>query len=138
MAMAVTVSVIALLVLLAVFLWLRRNSQKSQERPVPDRPVAAAKSSAFHAVSIRLGPNACSAAHEMSGKRFLSGAAPRIPLPDCNVLECKCRFVHYKDRRTGDDRRSPFGQGLTGATGTHPVEQRQRDDRRSDDPDDLY
>ena len=130
--MTVTVSVIALLLLIAVLLWLRRNKQSSGERPTPDRPAVAGKSTTFHAVSIKLGPNACAAAQEMSGKRFLSGAAPRIPLPDCNVLECKCRFVHHKDRRTGDDRRSPFGHGFGGATGTHPVEQRQSEDRRSD------
>jgi hypothetical protein len=37
----------------------------------------------------------------MSGKRFLSGAAPKIPLPGCDVLDCKCRFIHHKDRREG-------------------------------------
>jgi hypothetical protein len=135
--MAVTVSVVALIILVAAFFLLRRNAQRSQERPTPDRPLAAGKSSAFHAVSIKLGPNACGPAQEMTGKRFLSGAAPRIPLPDCNVLECKCRFVHHNDRRAGDDRRSPFGQGLTGTTGTFQKEQRQRKGRRSDDSSDL-
>lgn len=133
--MAVIVSVIALLVLIAAFVFLRRNAQKSNERPAPDRPVAAGKTAAFHAVSIKLGLNTCLAAQEMAGKRFLSGAAPKIPLPECDVLECKCRFVHHKDRRDSEDRRSPFGQGLTGITGTHPKEQRQHEGRRSDDSD---
>jgi hypothetical protein len=136
--MTVTVSVLALLVLVAAFLWLRRKPDTSGERPSPARPEAPGKTSAFHAVSIKLGPNACLAAQEMTGKRFLSGAAPRIPLPECDVLECKCRFVHHKDRRVGDDRRSPFGQGFTGATGTHPKEQRQSEDRRSESSDDKF
>ncbi|MEQ9562352.1 MAG: hypothetical protein RLN69_07525 [Woeseiaceae bacterium] len=136
--MAVTVSILALFVLVAVLIWLRRKSELSGERPLPVRPSAAGKTSAFHAVSIRLGPNACLAAQEMAGKRFLSGAAPRIPLPECDNLECKCRFVHHKDRRAGDERRSPFGQGFTGATGTHPKEQRQSEDRRSENSDDDF
>jgi hypothetical protein len=135
--MTVTVSVLALLVLVAVFYWLRRRSESSGERPTPDRPAVDGKTSAFHAVSIRIGPHACLSAHEMAGKRFLSGAAPKIPLPECDVLECKCRFVHHKDRREGDERRSPFGQGFGAATGTHAIEQRQREDRRSDKSDDA-
>jgi hypothetical protein len=136
--MTVTVSVLALLVLVAVFLWLRRKSDTPGERPSPARPEAAGKTSVFHAVSIKLGPKACLPAQEMSGKRFLSGAAPRIPLPECDVLDCKCRFIHHKDRREGDERRSPFGQGFTAITGTHPKEQRQSEDRRSENSDETF
>jgi hypothetical protein len=137
--MAVTLSLMALLVLIGVFLFLRRNkSVGTAQRPPMQRPAASQTSSAFHAVSIKFGSNACPAARTMAGKRFLSGAAPRIPLPDCNVLECKCRFVHHKDRRAGDDRRSLFGQGMASSTGTHPKEQRQGEDRRGDDSDGFF
>ena len=102
-----------------------------------ERPAAPGATSAFHAVSIKLGPNACEAAQSMAGKRFLSGAAPRLPLPNCKNLECKCRFVHHKDRREAEDRRSPFGQNIASTTGTHPKEQRQGEDRRSDPGDKL-
>jgi hypothetical protein len=136
--MTTTLSILALIVLIALFLFVRRKAEKSSERPLPPRPASAGSTSAFHAVSIKLGANACEAAKAMAGKRFLSGAAPRIPLGDCNVLECKCRFVHHKDRRHNDDRRSPFGQGLSSATGTHPTEQRRAGDRRADTSDDLF
>jgi hypothetical protein len=67
----------------------------------------------------------------MQGRRFLSSAAPRIPLPDCDVMECKCRFAHHEDRRKGDDRRNPWGQGFgSGSTGTYKNEQRKGRDRR--------
>jgi hypothetical protein len=136
--MAITLSILAVIVAIAVFVMVRRNKGTALERPPPERPLSSKTATAFHAVSIKLGPKSCAAAHEMSGKRFLSGAAPRIPLPECDVLECKCRFVHHKDRRAGDDRRSPFGQGLGGATGTHLAEKRQREDRRSGKSDDTF
>ncbi|MDH5500639.1 MAG: hypothetical protein OEY72_06015, partial [Gammaproteobacteria bacterium] len=116
----------------------RRKSDDTAERPPMERPAATKATSAFHAVSIKYGPNACQAAQEMQGKRFLSGAAPRIPLPNCDVLECKCRFVHHTDRRASDDRRSPFGQGMASPTGTHPKEQRQGQDRRHEDADKFF
>jgi hypothetical protein len=74
----------------------------------------------------------------MSGKRFLSGAAPRIPLPECDVLECKCRFVHHEDRREGDDRRNPFDQGIATKLGNRSKDLRTDDERRNSNTDDTY
>ena len=68
---------------------------------------------------------------DMSGRRFLATAAPKLPLPECNVLDCNCRFAHHEDRRTHKDRRSPFGPGGSGgATGSFSSEQRDGVDRR--------
>ena len=90
--------------------------------------------SPFHAVSIKTAEKACSAAREISGRRFLSVAAPKLPLPGCDVRECQCRFVHYKDRRNGKDRRSPFAPGGFGSgTGSFPAERRERRERRKED-----
>ena len=75
----------------------------------------------------------------MEGRRFLSTAAPLLPLPECEVLDCKCRFVHHKDRRASKDRRSPFGpSGFGGATGKHQQEQRHSTDRRTSDDEDFF
>ncbi len=89
---------------------------------------------AYHAVSISLEQSACDAAKAMTGRRFLSDAAPLLPLPDCDVLECRCIFTHHEDRRAGQDRRSPFATGGFGstATGSHEKERRARNDRRED------
>lgn len=87
--------------------------------------------SAFHAVSLKYSSNACDAAKAMTGRRFLSGAAPRLPLPGCDALECRCGFAHHEDRRTGNDRRSPFNPATYGGgTGTFKIERRDRRDRR--------
>jgi len=72
---------------------------------------------AYHAVSISLEQSACDAAKSMTGRRFLSDAAPQLPLPDCDALECRCIFTHHQDRRGKRDRRSPFAAaGFSGIT----------------------
>lgn len=124
---------LALIVLVAV-LYLRRSSsgkQKPETKSLPD-----AGTGKYHAVSIKYDANACEAAKAMSGRRFLSSAAPRLPLPECDVLECNCRFAHHKDRRTGKDRRSPFAAaGYGGGTGSFEKERRGHAGRRKEDHD---
>lgn len=128
-----------LVILLAVWLFMRL---KRADNPDPPKPQlrASATNSDYHAVSIEFSGHACEAAEAMSGRRFLSTAAPRLPLPDCQALECQCRFVHYQDRRTRKDRRSPFGpSGFGGATGSFEQEQRAGKDRRTNgDEEDFF
>lgn len=129
--MDVIMSLVAVAALIVLFFFVRKKASQDNVRPDERRDPAATGSTRFHAVSIKVGPNACEAAREMQGRRFLSSAAPRIPLPDCDVMECKCRFAHHEDRRKGDDRRNPWGQGFgTGSTGAYPSEQRKGRDRR--------
>lgn len=133
--MQTTLLIIAAL-LLAGWLLLRRRRRTGQEDV--REPVARKEETAYHAVSIRFSENACDAAREMSGRRFLSSAAPRLPLPNCDAAECRCRFVHHDDRRSGKDRRSPFAAGgLGGGTGSFQQERRERSDRRRDADADL-
>lgn len=128
--------VLLLIVLvLATWLMIRMLSRKDVADPSPPvrRPTS---NSAFHAVSIKLSGEACSAAQAMAGRRFLSGSAPKLPLPECDRPECHCRFVHHQDRRSGKDRRSPFSPaGFGSGSGLHEKEQRAGRDRRSDDDD---
>lgn len=59
----------------------------------------------YHAVSIN--PplvGACAAAQRCAGKRFLSADAPTLPLAQCDMSTCQCRYRHHEDRRT-DSRR---------------------------------
>lgn len=125
-------AIVAVLILGLVFFFFRSKRSEPEPRNPAARPAKLTATSEFHAVSIRFLSSACSAAKSLDGKRFLSSAAPRIPLPECDVLECKCRFVHYSDRREGDDRRDPYGAGIAGETGKHPKEQRHRPERRKD------
>jgi hypothetical protein len=127
-----------LVVLLLIWLFIRRRQATSDDKPKP-AVRENTKNSAYHAVSIKFSGNACKAAREMDGRRFLSSAAPRLPLPDCDVLECSCRFAHHKDRRANKDRRSPFGPGgFGGSTGKYAQEQREGSDRRKSDDEDFF
>ena len=130
----------ALVLVLLLFIWLyvRRRQATSIDKS-QSASQTSSKNSAYHAVSIKFTDNACKAAREMEGRRFLSSAAPRIPLPDCDVLDCSCRFTHHQDRRARQDRRSPFGPGgIGGSTGKYSQEQRQGKDRRTSDDEDLF
>ena len=87
----------AALLLLIVWLFYRHRS-KSEEKQQPTS-LKDTGNTAYHAVSIKLDGNACEAAKAMEGRRFLATAAPRLPLPECNGLECRCHFIHHQDRR---------------------------------------
>jgi len=119
----------AALLLLVLWLFVRSRGQTTKA-PEPEKPRETGDT-AYHAVSIKFDANACAAAKEMSGRRFLSNAAPRLPLPECNALECRCRFNHHPDRRATKDRRSPFAAaGFAGGTGSYEKERRESRDRR--------
>jgi hypothetical protein len=69
----------------------------------------------WHAVSVEPGPRHCEAANALSGRRFLSKEAPRLPLERCSEAACSCRYQHYEDRRV-DRRRLEF----SGVPPPHP------------------
>jgi hypothetical protein len=119
------------IVLLVLWLYLRHRGQ--QRKDLEQAKPRVSDNTAYHAVSIKFDAKACNAAKEMSGRRFLSNAAPRLPLPGCNALECRCCFAHHDDRRSSKDRRSPFAAaGFSGGTGSFEKERRERQDRRKD------
>jgi len=134
--MSITASLIALAVLLAALLLVRRTQKSLKSKPkatLSKRPASAmSQDTKFHAVSIRIGSKACVAAMEMQGERFLASDAPLFPLADCDAAACGCRFMHYKDRRSRDDRRNPYRGSMGLGTGKQKAEQRAGRDRRDD------
>jgi hypothetical protein len=125
-------------VLLAIWLLLRRRASGVREEP-QQRAERTIEDTAFHAVSINFGKDACAAAKATTGQRFLAKEAPPLPLPDCDAQRCECHYRHHKDRRKGADRRSPFGSGgLSGATGRYDRERREGSDRRKDADSDPF
>lgn len=134
MNLLITAFVVALLV--AVW-WLHRKRSEASAQLKETSILRSQANTEFHAVSIKFEGSACRAAQDMTGRRFLASAAPKLPLPECDSLDCKCRFAHYKDRRASKDRRSPFrapGFDQTGAFDAQQrPEQRVGEDRRDDD-----
>lgn len=132
--------VAALVALLIFWFFLRKRDDKPtpSAKPAtarPDRRVSQ-ESSEFHAISIRTGRRACDEVKKLDGQRILAKDAPRLPLPGCDIVDCECSYVHYKDRRAGKDRRSPFGSGgLSAVSGEYEQERRSAGERRHDDED---
>ncbi len=127
----------SILLLVIGWLFLRRGKKPSTApNKMERRTTTSLDDTAYHAVAIKTSPKACDAAMKLDGKRFLSSTAPNIPLPDCDVVDCQCRFMHYKDRRGNVDRRSVFSSsGLSATTGKFEQERRHGDDRRAEDED---
>lgn len=125
------ITMLFILALLVAVWWLVRKRREAAIEDAEPEVRPASGNNQFHAVSIKFSGRACEAAKNMSGRRFLATAAPKLPLPKCDVLDCTCRFAHHKDRRSARDRRSPFGAGGAAAgIGASDSEQRDGDDRR--------
>ena len=138
--MGVTLSIVFAVILVAIIVKLRRkDTTTSRIRPLPAGYDPAKTGSQFHAVSLQFNDSACEAAKATAGKRFLASAAPRIPLPECDVAECNCRFNHHKDRRRGADRRGRIPENMLATTGRYAGKERRfRERRKDDEPEDFF
>lgn len=104
---------------------------RARARPTPTREKSVPYSQLpFRGVVIRQGSHTCAAVQQLAGTRFLAKEAPRLPLNDCNVAACQCRFAHFDDRREDDRRRThALQRGFVDAVGKS--ERRANTDRRS-------
>ena len=128
MDLPVLVLILALLLAIA---WLMRKRAEAAASGSRTNLRRKGSTTEYHSVSIRLSKNACAAAEDLSGRRYLATTAPILPLPECDADECTCRFEHHEDRRTGKDRRNPFSPGVMGSgTSAGQSEHRGGTDRR--------
>lgn len=133
------ITLVFVVILLGGLWWLYRMRRQAAEEDAKSSAPQKPGNSQYHAVSIRIGSRACKPAKEMVGRRFLATAAPKLPLPGCDFLDCECKFLHHKDRRANRDRRSPFAAGRSaGGTGAFESEQREGSDRRRDSDSDPF
>jgi hypothetical protein len=105
--------------------------REPEERSAISTLVKAQSANRFQAVSIHPGETSCEAARQMSSIRFLCKSAPGLPLPQCDVASCNCRYTHYSDRRSGRDRRAFYDWTRERELGT--VNRRSGRGRRSTD-----
>jgi hypothetical protein len=84
----------------------------------------------YHAVSIQAGPRCCQAAKALTGVRFLSTEAPRLPLPQCEAGTCECKYLHHEDRRAVERRAVDGGPVRSGPPFAGPDRRRSKRDRR--------
>lgn len=91
----------------------------------------ASRANAFQAVAVIACQQACGAAVNVQGQRFLARKAPRLPLIDCSRPDtCRCRFEKYADRRRGPQR-TPYNNVEMQSYGG--VEKRRNRGRRAGD-----
>ncbi|MCK7579713.1 MAG: hypothetical protein MZV65_31140 [Chromatiales bacterium] len=62
-------------------------------------------------------------------RRFVSSEAPRLPLAGCTEQACRCRYVHYEERRERD-RRHAYSQSIASAPAAVERERRSGLNRR--------
>ena len=85
----------------------------------------------WSAVSIVGAAASCEAVRALKGQRYLSAAAPRLPLADCTSPgTCRCVYRKHPDRRVGP-RREDDTSGLKRASPS--PERRASRGRRSTD-----
>ncbi len=111
-----TYSVIALaIVAVAIVFLLSRRSVKSARSKRSKRTLSTAgrkerSSTQWRAVKIVPDLFCCDAVGELSGQVYLSTESPRLPLEGCSEKDCRCRYMHLEDRRSGGDRRIELGE----------------------------
>lgn len=93
--------------------WFHRKRVHAEVR-LSGRPVVAHRIvNPYHAVGIAHDSRCCREVREYDGVRFLASAAPTLPVRGCSAASCRCRYVHFEDRRGGQDRREDV-------SGPHP------------------
>lgn len=118
----------------------KKNSTAVQRRE-PAKKHAPAKAPAssdttahnYQAVSIQCRADACAAAKAIAGKRFLTAAAPTLPLAGCGAAQCHCSYARHADQRSDeDDRRSVHSLQTELFTRTAAERRKRRGRRRTD------
>jgi len=104
------------------------GKSEPEAKPAPAKKPA----NAWHAVAVVPGPRACDAARRLRGQRFLSREAPALPLKDCQVAGCTCRYEHHDDRRTGPRRAQELGASIDGYLDEERRGEQARDRRKKD------
>ncbi len=124
---------VLILALLLAIAWLMRKRAESADSGSRTNLRRKGGTTDYHSVSIIFSKNACAAAEDLSGRRFLATTAPTLPLPECDADDCICYFEHHEDRRSGNDRRNPFSPGvIRSGTSAGQSELRAGDRRKND------
>ena len=133
--MSIYLILVAIAILIvAMILTLVKYSGRRERRP----PAPAARRGAtsirqrtrWRAVKIVPGLIACDAVQSLTDQIFLASESPHLPLGDCARADCRCKYAHLDDRRSGSDRRLDLGS-LDGYLPSNHADRRHGAERRS-------
>jgi hypothetical protein len=99
--MQTAILIVAMIIGTLAFFVLRLTNVSSGDMHRRDRRSGFGASNPYHAVSIEPREKCCLAVESIQSQRFLSDDAPGLPLPDCSVSDCRCKYIHFADRRSG-------------------------------------
>jgi len=97
-AILITALVLVVLVFARLLFPVKGAARNNSRR---DRRTGFGEGDPFHAVSIMPAEGSCSAVNLIKIQRFLSEEAPGLPLADCGAVDCRCKYIHHADRRSG-------------------------------------
>ena len=123
------------ILIVAMILTLLRYSGQRERRPTPQPATRRGATSIrqrtrWRAVRIKPGLTACNAVQQLTGRVFLADESPHLPLGDCQRADCRCKYLHLEDRRSGGDRRIDLGS-LGDYLPSEQSERRRGADRRA-------
>ncbi|MCH7509122.1 MAG: hypothetical protein IIB68_04705 [Proteobacteria bacterium] len=104
-------------------------SGKTADQSRPEDKTQGTPPGPYHSVTIKSLRSSCVTARALKGIRFLSKEAPALPLEDCDVDICNCRYEHHADRR--DRPRRGTEMGAAKIPSMSGEEKRHERDRRS-------
>lgn len=136
--MSTTFSVIALAIVAVAILFVvsRRSGKSARSKHTKSTPSTAGQkersTTQWRAVKIAPGLLCCDAVGKLAGQVFLSTESPLLPLEGCSEDDCRCKYVHLEDRRSGGDRRIKLGE-LGAFLPISQAERRQVGGRRATD-----
>ena len=116
--MKILALVLLVITILVIFITMRPKASKPGNRSARTNKTLISKNTSvetrhpYRATSIVSDTSVCEAVKALGKKRFLDvdRGIPILPLDDCTVSQCNCRYAHYDDRRdSSEDRRHPPG-----------------------------
>ena len=97
-------------VVAAIWFRFRRGVKPAAPPAKPAPKIGWDPEPSYSAVSIKLGPDACSAARTIAGEHFSPQDAPKLPLEDCDqTRRCACGYNRETERREAGRRRTDDG-----------------------------
>ncbi|MGD2173582.1 MAG: hypothetical protein PVJ78_09960 [Gammaproteobacteria bacterium] len=127
---AIVILLIALMMMIARMAATRKPRRTG--KPSSRSTQQAKASTRWRAVRISPGLICCDAVREHDEQVFLSSESPMLPVDGCDIADCRCKYIHLEDRRTGSDRRAQLDE-LNAFLPFNQVDRRRTPSRRSTD-----